>query len=124
MQSGSWPRTLPSGRPVQGHRRKGWGHTGSVASEGAPPRDACDDPEPCGKSDGADSCRARGGMADAPDLGSGPERVGGSSPLVRTTSSDHLDPPTQHAHSLCEYLKEASLELTFSLGQIILHLGA
>ena len=28
--------------------------------------------------------RARGGMADAPDLGSGPERVGGSSPLART----------------------------------------
>lgn len=27
---------------------------------------------------------ARGGMADAPDLGSGPARVGGSSPLART----------------------------------------
>lgn len=27
---------------------------------------------------------ARGGMADAPDLGSGPERGGGSSPLART----------------------------------------
>ena len=29
--------------------------------------------------------RARGGMADAPDLGSGSERIGGSSPLARTT---------------------------------------
>src|SRR5258706_5687708 len=28
--------------------------------------------------------RARGGMADAPDLGSGSERIGGSSPLART----------------------------------------
>src|SRR5262245_25524848 len=28
---------------------------------------------------------ARGGMADAPDLGSGSERSGGSSPLARTT---------------------------------------
>ena len=28
---------------------------------------------------------ARGGMADTPDLGSGPARVGGSSPLARTT---------------------------------------
>src|SRR5262249_28334187 len=27
---------------------------------------------------------ARGGMADAPDLGSGSERIGGSSPLART----------------------------------------
>jgi hypothetical protein len=30
------------------------------------------------------SQRARGGMADAPDLGSGSERIGGSSPLART----------------------------------------
>ena len=30
-------------------------------------------------------CRARGGMADTPDLGSGPARGGGSSPLARTT---------------------------------------
>ena len=28
--------------------------------------------------------RARGGMADAPDLGSGAERLGGSSPPART----------------------------------------
>ena len=28
---------------------------------------------------------ARGGMADAPDLGSGSERIGGSSPLARTS---------------------------------------
>ena len=32
--------------------------------------------------------RARGGMADAPDLGSGSERIGGSSPLARTKSLD------------------------------------
>src|SRR5881394_800296 len=31
--------------------------------------------------------RARGGMADTPDLGSGPERGGGSSPLARTIRS-------------------------------------
>ena len=30
--------------------------------------------------------RARGGMADAPDLGSGAARLGGSSPLARTIS--------------------------------------
>ncbi len=29
---------------------------------------------------------ARGGMADAPDLGSGSERIGGSSPLARTNN--------------------------------------
>ncbi len=29
--------------------------------------------------------RGRGGMADAPDLGSGGETRGGSSPLARTT---------------------------------------
>ena len=28
--------------------------------------------------------RARGGMADTPDLGSGSARIGGSSPLART----------------------------------------
>jgi hypothetical protein len=33
----------------------------------------------------ADFPRARGGMADAPDLGSGSERIRGSSPLARTT---------------------------------------
>ena len=32
-----------------------------------------------------DAGSARGGTADAPDLGSGPERVGGSNPLARTT---------------------------------------
>jgi hypothetical protein len=32
--------------------------------------------------------RARGGMADAPDLGSGAERLGGSSPPARTTTSE------------------------------------
>jgi hypothetical protein len=29
-------------------------------------------------------------MADAPDLGSGSERIGGSSPLARTTFSGHF----------------------------------
>jgi hypothetical protein len=54
-------------------------------------------PENSGKSDASGRLRsggfsgilrggsARGGMADAPDLGSGPARVGGSSPLVRTS---------------------------------------
>ena len=35
--------------------------------------------------------RARGGMADAPDLGSGSERIGGSSPLARTILNRIMD---------------------------------
>src|SRR5262249_594495 len=37
-----------------------------------------------GHAPGMLGARARGGMADAPDLGSGSERIGGSSPLART----------------------------------------
>src|SRR5208282_239751 len=33
---------------------------------------------------------ARGGTADAPDLGSGPARGGGSTPLARTNATDEL----------------------------------
>src|SRR6266699_5770713 len=39
--------------------------------------------ELCGLTDHLLPGRARGGMADAPDLGSGSERIGGSSPLAR-----------------------------------------
>jgi hypothetical protein len=34
---------------------------------------------------------ARGGMADAPDLGSGSERIGGSSPLARTSLPQEIE---------------------------------
>ena len=35
-------------------------------------------------------------MADAPDLGSGPERVGGSSPLARTTFTGDFEENENH----------------------------
>ena len=46
-------------------------------------------------------------MADAPDLGSGSERIGGSSPLARTTFLGHLeetDSPSMTRAELLGYI--------------------
>ena len=53
--------------------------------------------------------RARGGMADAPDLGSGPERVRGSSPLVRTSMKQPVQ-TTLHTGKFLALIKEGHWE--------------